>query len=122
MNFTEIYPQMNCVQGCDSNFIQKFYNFGVINAIYMTNPTFPEIFKLPRWIQEGFKYIYQNNPTSGLRDILMLKIISVGPNFENSNRYDSFHHIKVMKFNELDIKVYPQRKEYEYISKDKIHY
>ena len=52
----------------------------------------------------------------------MLKIISAGPNFEDSNRYDAFHHIKVMKFDELEIKVYPQRKEYEYFSKNKMHY
>ena len=48
--------------------------------------------------------------------------MSVGPDFEDSNRYDAFHHIKVMKFNELDIKIYHQRKEYEYCSKDKIYY
>ena len=44
----------------------------------------------------------------------MLKIISTGPDFEDLNRYDAFQHIKVMKFDELDIKIYPQRKEYEY--------
>ena len=110
------------MQGCDSNFIQKWYNFGVINTIYMTTPTFPEIFKLSRWIQEGVRHIYQNSPIYGPKDILILKIISIGPDFEDSNRYDAFHHIKVMKFDELEIKVYSQRKEYEYFSKNKIHY
>ena len=112
MDFTGIYPQINCMQGCDSNFIQKWHNFGIINAIYMTTPTFPKISKLPRWIQEGVRHIYQNNPTYGPKDILILKIISIGPDFEDSNRYDAFHHIKVMKFDELEIKVYPQQKEY----------
>ena len=122
MNFTEIYFWMNCVQGCDSNFIQKWYNIGVINAIYLTIPNFSEIFKLSRWIQEGVKHIYQNNSTYGLKDILMLKIISTGTDFEDSNRYDTFHYIKVMKYDELDIKIYSQRKEYEYFYEDKMHY
>lgn len=52
----------------------------------------------------------------------MLKIISVGLDFEDSNKYDIFHHITIMKYKKLDIKVYPQRKEYEYFSENKIHY
>ena len=27
MDFTEIYPRKNCVQGCNCNFVQKWYNF-----------------------------------------------------------------------------------------------
>ena len=79
----------------------------------MTTPNFSKIFKVPRWIQEGVKHIYQNNPTYGPKDILIFKIISVELDFENSNRYDAFHHIKVMKFDKLDMKIYPQWKEYE---------
>ena len=52
----------------------------------------------------------------------MLKIIAAGPDFEDSNRYDAFSHIKVMKYDDLEIKVYPQWKEYEYFSEEKIHY
>ena len=72
---------MNCMQGYDSNFIEKWYNFGVINAIHMTTHAFSKIFKLSRWIQ-GVKHIYQNNPIYGSKDILMLEIISSGPDFE----------------------------------------
>lgn len=46
IDFIKIYSRMNCVQGYDSNFIQKWYNFGVINAIHTTTK-FSEIFKLP---------------------------------------------------------------------------
>ena len=52
----------------------------------------------------------------------MLKIFSAGPDFEDSNKYNAFHHIKVMKFDELEIKLYPQRKKYEYFSEEKIYY
>ena len=88
----------------------------------MTTPTFAEISKLHRWIQEEVRHVYQNNPTYGPKDILMLKIIAAGPDFEDSNRYDTFSHIKVMKYDDLEIKVYPQWKEYEYFSEEKIHY
>lgn len=70
----------------------------------MTTPTFAEISKLPWWIQDGVRHIYQNNPTYGPKDILMLKIIAAGPDFEDSNRYDAFSHIKVMKYDDLEIK------------------
>mgnify|MGYP004723010613 CR=1 FL=1 len=52
----------------------------------------------------------------------MLKIFSVGPDFEDSNEYNAFHQIKVLKFDELEIKLYPQRKKWEYFSENKIHY
>ena len=83
---------MDCVQGCYSNFSQKWYNFRVINTIYITTPNFLEIFKLPWWIQ-GVKHIYQNNPTYGPKNILILKFISAEPDFEDSNRYDTFYHM-----------------------------
>ena len=60
-------------------------------------------------IQSAFKIrlkYYQNNYIYGSKDILMFKIISATLNFEDSNRYDAFHHIKVIKFDALDIKVY----------------
>mgnify|MGYP004715043307 CR=1 FL=1 len=37
-----------------------------------------------------------------LKDILILKIISAKPDFKHSNRYDAFHHIKIIKFDELN--------------------
>ena len=69
----------------------------------MTTPYFPEISKLLRWMQNGVRHIYQNKPTYGPKDISMLKIISTGRDFEGTNRFDAFHHIRVLKYDELEI-------------------
>ena len=59
---SRVHPKINFLQGSNPEEIHDWYDFGSIATIYMTSANFPEIERLPRWIKEGVKDNFENNP------------------------------------------------------------
>ena len=50
----------------------------------MTFPNFPEIERLPRWIKDGVKDNFGNNPMIKLNDVIALDFFSASPDFDEN--------------------------------------
>ena len=92
-----IYPRIHFLQGANPVEVHDWYDFGSITTIYMSTPDFPEIEKLPRWIKEGVKDNFGNNPMIKINDTLALDFFSASPDFNESQNYPIWHFIKMRK-------------------------
>ena len=92
-----IYPRIHFLQGANSIKIREWSDFGSIATIYMTSPDFPEIKRLPRWIKEGAKDNFGNNPMIKIDDTIALDFFSASPDFDSSQTYPVWHFIKMRK-------------------------
>ena len=63
----------------------------------MTSLDFPEIERLPRWIKEGVKYNFRNNPMIKIHDIIALDFFSASLDFDANQTYPVWHFIKIRK-------------------------
>ena len=63
----------------------------------MTSPDFPEIETLPRWIKEGVKDNFGNNPMIKIDDIIALDFFKDSPYFDANQNYLVWHFIKMRK-------------------------
>ncbi|GJW94618.1 hypothetical protein Tco_0174290 [Tanacetum coccineum] len=110
------------VQDPDSNpdEIRYWYEFRAINSIYLTPPDFPEVSKMPMWLQSSIKECYQNNPIINYKDQLMLKFLSAGPDFHNEYRYPTYHFIQLVIVNDKDNNMETFRKPFHGFSREGI--
>lgn len=96
VDFKGVYPRINYLQGCNPDEVRYWYEFGAVNSIYLTPPNFPELFKMPIWLQNSVKECYKNNPMISYKDLLMLKFLSAGPDFYEEYRYPAYHFIQLV--------------------------
>ena len=92
-----IYLRIHFLKGANPEEIRDWYDFGSIATIYMTSPNFPEIERLPRWIKDGVKDHFGNNPMINLNDVIALDFFSASPNFDENQTYHVRHFIKMRK-------------------------
>lgn len=121
IDFFGVYPRINYLQDTLAQKIRKWYDFGIINSIYLSPPNFSEISLLPSWVQEGAKDFYMNNPTIGPKDILVLKFMSAGPDYYQEERYPAYHFIRIGKVESFSINTYKDKKEYKKYDENDIH-
>ncbi|GJX01013.1 hypothetical protein Tco_0184926 [Tanacetum coccineum] len=120
VDFNGVYPRINYLQDSNPDKNRYWYEFGAINSIYLTPPDFPEVSKMPMWLQSSIKECYQNNPIINYKDQLMLKFLSAGPNFHNEYRYPTYHFIQLVILNEKDNNMETFRKPFHGFSREGI--
>ena len=82
IDFSGYYPKMRFTAGANSQEIREAYDFGMLGEVYLSAPEFNELTSLPKWIKNGVKNNFENNPTISVKDILRLNCFSAGPNFD----------------------------------------
>ena len=112
VDFKGIYPRINYLQGCNPDEIRYWYEFGAVNSVYLTPPNFPEISKMPMWLQSSLKECYRNNPMINYKDQLILKFLSAGPDFHEEYRYPAYHFIQLVKAEDKERKIETFRKPF----------
>jgi hypothetical protein len=63
-----------------------------------------------------------NNPTITVKDILMLKFLSAGPDFYQDERYNAYHFIQLGKSDSFSISTLEIKKEFFRFNEKDIHY
>ena len=82
-----IYPMIHFLQGSNPEEIRDWCDFGSITTIYMTSHNFLKIERLPRWIKEGVKDNFENNPMIKMNYVITLKFFSASPDFDENKTY-----------------------------------
>ncbi|GJS24613.1 hypothetical protein Tco_0453245 [Tanacetum coccineum] len=122
VDFSGIYPRINYLQGSSPQEIRYWYDFEAINSIYLTSLNFPEISQLPFWVGDGVKDCYLKYPTITPKDLLVLKFLSVEPDFYEEKRYPSFHFMQLGKINSFSISFSTQRKDFQRYYQNDIYF
>ncbi|GJT40783.1 hypothetical protein Tco_0940648 [Tanacetum coccineum] len=114
------YPRTNDLHGSNPDEIRYWYKFRAINSIYLTPLDFLEISKMPVWLLSSIKDCYKNNPIINYKDQLMLKFLSVGPDFHDEYRYLAYHFIQLVIVDDKDNNTETFRKAFQGFSKEGI--
>lgn len=122
VDFTGIFPRINYLQGSSPQEIRYWYDFGAINLIYLTSPDFPEISCLPKWLKDGVKDCYINNPSITTKDILALKFLSAGPDFYKNEGYPAYHFIQIEKYQSFSCSYKNTRKIFQGFEENDVHF
>ncbi|GJW64383.1 hypothetical protein Tco_0116267 [Tanacetum coccineum] len=122
VDFSGVYPRINYLQGSSPQEKRYWYDFGAINSIYLTSLNFLEISQLPFWVGDGIKDCYLKNPTITPKDILVLKFLSVGPDFYEEKRYPIYHFMQLRKADSFSISFPTQRKDFQRYCQNDIHF
>lgn len=120
VDFKGVYPRLNYLQYSNPNEIRYWYEFGAINSIFLSPPDFPEVSKMPQWLQNSVKECYQNNPMINYRDQLVLKFLSAGPDFHDQDRYPAYHFMQLVKSDDIDNHMETFRKSFYGFNKEGI--
>jgi hypothetical protein len=122
IDYSGIYPRIKYIPGSNPEEIRYWYDFGAVNTIYTAPSNFAEISLLPRWIYDGVKDCYFNNPMITAKDILVLKFLSAVLDFFQEENYQAYHFIQLWKAEAYFLTSPVPAKEFLRFTEKDIHY
>ena len=119
---SRIYPRIYFLQGSNLKEIREWYDFGSIATKYLTSPDFPEIARLPRWIQEGVRDNFGNNSLIKIDDTLALDFFNASPYFDTNQTFPVWDFIRMRKVVHERNMISKTTKIFHSFTEDNVHY